>query len=217
MLFQKEKISLVFNSLLEKGKKFLRKLKKLAKKFSKKYPLFIQFIQLNLLYIYASITLMFLVQNSLGLFPEFLEHILPFAPKVLSFKIFRLLASPEKTLFLYLIISEIVFNTKSVSLLFQYNFLLIFILEMIQSVTIGLWDIFCRRDMMGKLPEELLIARQVEIQFFTSFFLIFFGLYIYCYINSIFFKFVSFPKPFEKITDSVGFWLRIDRKKRKNK
>ncbi len=211
MLNEIKKISPTFRYLYKKGQNFFRKLKK----FAKKYPFFIQFLQLSLLYLYASITLVFTVQNGLGMFPEFLERIIPFSKEILSLKFFRILASPEKTFFLYFILSEIVFRSKSISLFFQYNFLLVFLLEMIENLILALWDIFLRRDTIGMLPEELIIAQQLEISFFTVFFLIFFSIYIYCYINTLFLKFTSFPKPFEKITDSVCFWLNIDKKRKR--
>lgn len=217
MLFSKEKVNDIFTYISGKVKKFFRKFRKFTKIIGKKYPIFVQFLQLSLLYAYATIALVFLVQTSLGMFPERVEMMFPFVRTILSFPPFRILASPEKTLLLYIIISEIVLNREKASLLFQYNFILVFILEMIEGITIGVWDIFGRRDPMGIAPEDLLFAKQIEIGFFSGFFYIFFFLYMYSYIQGIFLKFVCFPKPFEEITDSVAFWLRIDRRKRKKR
>ncbi len=143
MINKKESLQFIFNSFLKKLKKFLRKFKKL----SKQYPLFLQFLQLSLLYFYGCITLMYSVINSIGLFPETLYKILPFAKEILAVPIFRLLATPEKTFLIYLGAVEVVLNGKSTSLLVKYNFLLVFVLEMIQNLIICLWDLFSHRDM----------------------------------------------------------------------
>lgn len=213
MLSKKEKISSLFNYLMQKVRKLLQKLKRL----SRKYPLLFQFLQLSVLYIYATVTLMYSVINSVGFFPDFLYKIIPFTKQILSLQFLKILATPEKTFLLYLAAVEIILNGKSASLLVKYNFVLVFILEMVQNVMVAVWDLFSHRD-MDVLAGDMDFSQENYITFFTFFFLIFFLIYVYCYLSSIMLKFVSFPYPFEKVTDSVAFWLNIKKgKKKENK
>jgi hypothetical protein len=212
MISKKAKTSWLFNDLLQKFKKLLQKLKRL----SRKYPLLFQFLQLSFLYFYATITLMYSVINCIGVFPDFLYKIIPFTKLILSVPVFKILATPEKTFLLYLAAVEIVLNGKSTSLLVKYNFVLVFILEMIQNVLVSLWDLFSHRD-MDILVGDIEFSQENAMAFFTIFFLIFYVIYLYCYLSSLMLKFVSFPHPFQKVTESVAFWLNIKKLKKEKK
>lgn len=212
MLSKKDKLNAFVNYLQEKIKKFFAKLLKL----NQKYPRVFQSIQLSLLYGYASLTLIYSVINCLGFCPEFIYKILPYAKQILSFPLVKFLSTPEKTFLLYFLAAEVILNGKSTSLLVKYNFVLIFILEMMQNLIVCLWDLFSHRD-FEYLPVEMEFSIENALNFFFGFFIFFFFLYIYCYINSIIGKFVSFPHPFDKITDSAAFWLQLKRQKKRKK
>lgn len=181
----------------------------------KTYPLISEILQLSAIYFYATICLMYSVINCLGYVPEVFYVLVPFAKEILSSPILKFLASPEKTVLLYLAVVEIVLNGKLTSLIVKYNFVLVFILEMIQTILIALWDLLCHRD-LDLLEGEIEFSEENALNFFTFLFVFFFLLYWYCYLHSIVFKFVSFPEPFKGITDSAAFWINVKRKKVKN-
>ncbi len=212
MISNTEKFKTFFNYIKQKAKKVWKKLKSLPKR----YPLTYQFLQLSFLYFYSTITLMYSVINCLGFCPIFIYKYLPFTKQLLELPFLKFLATPEKTFLLYLIAVRNVLKGKSTPILIKYHFVLVFMLEMLQNLLVSLWDLFSHRDMDISI-EEMEFSLENSIKFFTIYFLFFFALYIYCYINSILRRFVSFPKPFEKITDSVAFWLQLKKDKKGKK
>lgn len=212
MILNTDKLKNLVKYLKQKSKKILKKLKKIAKK----YPLIFQFIQISFLYFYSTITLMYSVINCLGFCPDFIYRYLPFTKEILAVPILRFLATPEKTFLLYLIAVQIILKGKSTPILVKYNFVLVFMLEMIQNLLISVWDLFSHRDMDISVG-DIEFSLENAMNFFSLYFIFFFALYIYCYINSILGKFVSFPRPFDKITDSAAFWLQLKRDKKEKK
>ncbi len=196
---------------IKKLKKIFRKIRKI---FSRNYKFLIESLQISGLYFYAIVTLMYTVINCLGTFPDLLYKIVPFADQILSFSPLRILATPEKTFLLYLGAVEFILNRKSTALIVKYNFLLIFILEMVQNLIIALWDLFSHRD-LDFLTGDFDFSEEWAINFFTLYFIINLVMFIYCYISAMMGKFPSFPGPFRKVTDSIAFWLNIKRENNK--
>jgi hypothetical protein len=192
------------NPFFKKLKKLIRKLFKFASKFKK----VVEVIELTILYVLAILTLIFNVTNILGGFPELLYKLVPFSGQILACGPLKLLAMPEKTLLLYFVGFELIFNTKTFSLLFKYNVLLVFILEMMENLLICYWDLFLHRD-GDFFGLNVIFSREGALAFFTSFFIFFLALYLYCYFCAIMGKFVKFSGPFKKFTDSIAFWFHI--------
>jgi hypothetical protein len=206
---QKEITAWLYESLKTLGKNLIKSVAYLVKT----YPLISQILQLSAIYFYATLCLMYSVINCLGYAPEVFYSIVPFAKEILSSPILKFLASPEKTVLLYLAAVEIILNGRLTSLIVKYNFVLVFILEMVQTISISLWDLLCHRD-LDLLEGEIEFSEENALNFFTFIFVFFFLIYCYCYVHSILFKFVSFPEPFKGITDSAAFWINMKRKKK---
>ena len=206
---QKEITAWLYESLKTLGKNLIKSVAYLVKT----YPLISQILQLSAIYFYATLCLMYSVINCLGYAPEVFYSIVPFAKEILSSPILKFLASPEKTVLLYLAAVEIILNGRLTSLIVKYNFVLVFILEMVQTISISLWDLLCHRD-LDLLEGEIEFLVENALNFFTFIFVFFFLIYCYCYVHSILFKFVSFPEPFKGITDSAAFWINMKRKKK---
>ena len=190
--------------------KFIKKFVKTFKKTSKKHYLTFQRIQLTFIYFFAIVVLMYSIKNSLGFFPDILFRFFPFFEQILDFKFLKILATPEKTFILYLLILEILINRSffNFSLLVKFNVLLIFILEMFQNLIISYWDLFFNRE-MDLFNSTGLIDKNITILFYCVLFLFFLVTYLYCYIRSFRGLFPSFPGIMQRISDSVAFWLQI--------
>ncbi len=201
---KKNKLSMFFDYLIKKLKKNFRKLKK----FISKYPLLIDFFELSFLYFYVVIILIFTIRNYIGSFPPSLIQMFPFIIKMLNMPMLKFIASPEKTFLIYLIISELVLNRDVTTILVKYNLLLLLILEMLQNLIISTWDLFLHRELQ-MFRDNLIVSNAVINSFFTFFFFAILSLYLYCYLTALMLKFVEFPGPFKKITDSVAFWLNL--------
>jgi hypothetical protein len=87
-------------------------------------------IQLTFIYFFASVVLSYSIQGVLGGFPEFIFYIFPDFEEMLTNPLLQLLATPEKTFLLYLLLIEVILNKSrfNFSLLVKYNILLIFLL-----------------------------------------------------------------------------------------
>ena len=87
---------------------FVRKFKKLIKLFLKstrKNKKIIERIQLTFIYFFAVVVLSYSIQGYLGGFPEFVFQLFPFLQDILNISILKLLATPEKTFVIYLIVN----------------------------------------------------------------------------------------------------------------
>ncbi len=207
-----KRLNLFITYCKQKAKKLL----KIWQKFRVKYPSIIQFLQLSALYFYASITLIYSIINTLGTCPDFIFKTLPFIKNILAVPLFKILASPEKTYMLYFLAIEYILKGKKTSIIVKYNFVLLFILEMIQNLCICFWDLFSHRDLdLNFQVTEFSIENSMN--FFSFYFFFFFALYIYCFFKSIMAKLVFFPTPFDQITDSAAFWIQLERDKKENK
>lgn len=201
---EQNKVITLFKSL----KKMFRKISKKLKKLLSGYPRLFLFVQLSFLYSYAILTLIFSITSINGSFPEPLYKFVPFITEIFKIKFLRALVSPEKTFAMYLFVTDSILNSKSASIILKYNLLLVFMIEMLGNLIISIWDLFVHRDISdGSIP--FIFSYRSALYFFTTYFLFIYSVYIYCYLNSIQGKLVSFPKPFEKITESVGFWLHL--------
>ena len=200
-------ISSIFQILLKKMKKVLKFLRQASKKNRKIFERF----QLTFIYFLASVVLTYSIRNSLGYFPEILFSIFPFLPKVFDIQALKILAAPEKTFLLYMLILEMCINRSylNFSLLIKFNVLLIFLLEMLQNLLISYWDLFFNRELDLLIGGVAVVAKNATMIFYSFLFLFFFILYVYSYFTSMNGKFPTFPGLLKTITDSVAFWLQI--------
>ena len=169
-------------------------------------------MQLTFIYFFATIVLSYSVQGFLGGVPEFIFTFFPGFLKILQNPYIKLLANPEKTFILYIIILEILMSKASYtfSLLVKFNILLIFILEMFQGLFIAYWDIFLNREIDFMFPGSGgTTIGSLASYLFTLLYIMSLGVYFYSYSRSFFGKFPSFPSYARFITDSVAFWLQI--------
>lgn len=194
---------------------FVRKIKKLIKLFLKstrKNKKFIERIQLTFIYFFAVVVLSYSIQGYLGGFPEFVFQLFPFLQDILNIQILKLLATPEKTFVIYLIVLETLMTRSkfSFSLLVKFNILLIFILEMFQNLIISYWDLFVNREIEYSFVGSTgVIVQDLAIFFFTLLYLFCLLVYLFCYLKSFTGRFPVFPGNASFITDSVAFWLQL--------
>jgi hypothetical protein len=192
--------------------KLVKKIFQFFKNESRKHKSIYEKIQITCIYICALIVLMYSVKNSLGFVPNYFYKIIPFSEQILETNFLKLLSSPEKTFVIYLLLLEFVINKPIVkfSILVKFNVLFLFILEMVENLVICYWDLLFSRELSvfqagSYLPKSLLFT------FFSIYFLVFFFIYLYSYIQAMQGRFPRFPGYFQKITDSVAFWLKIKR------
>ncbi len=201
--------------------KLINWLTKISKKFRKTAKtnrrVFEQF-QLTFIYFFAVVVLTYTIRNSLGYFPEMLFRLFPFLVPIFDIQALKILAAPEKTFVLYMLIIEIFLNRSffNFSVLVKFNVLLIFILEMLQNLLVSYWDILFNRE-LDVLNGGVVIARTATMFFYFFLFLFFFILYLYSYLSSLKGTFPKFPGVLKSITDSVAFWLQIKLLKKGNK
>ena len=194
---------------------FVRKAKKFSRLILKnlhKNQGFHERIQLTFIYFFAIIVLSYSVQGFLGGVPEFVFSFFPGFFNILQNPYIKLLANPEKTFVLYIIILEILMSKSSYtfSLLVKFNILLIFILEMFQGLFIAYWDLFLNREIDFMFPGSSgNIIASVASYFFTLLYIMSLGVYLYSYFKSMLGKFPTFPSYARFVTDSVAFWLQI--------
>jgi hypothetical protein len=198
--------SSVFQELIKRIKKIIR----LFKKSSRIHSHIFEGIQLTFIYFFAIVVLIYTIKNSLGYIPEILYTIIPFLQQVLDFELLKILASPEKTFILYLLVLELLINRSSFqfSLLVKFNVLLIFILEMLQNLIISYWDLLFSRE-LEIFSTNLMIPKNTNSYFFSLLFLTFLGLYLSSYIRGLKGLFPSFPGILQAVVESVAFWLQI--------
>ena len=195
--------------------KFVKKIKKFIKFFQKstsKYKNLLQQIQLTFIYFFAIIVLTYSIKNSLGSFPPLLFTLFPFLEKVLNFQPLKILATPEKTFILYLVVLEILINRSifNFSTIVKFNVLLIFILEMFQNLIISYWDLLFSRELeIPSINTNGILVKNMTVLFFYLVFVIFILTYLYCYTRSLKGLFPTFPGYGQKLIDSVAFWLQI--------
>jgi hypothetical protein len=195
--------------------KFVKKIKKYFKNFQKTsftYKNTFQRIQLTFIYFFALVVLLYSIKSFLGYIPEILFTFFPFLQQILDFQVLKILATPEKTFILYLVVLEILINRSvfNFSLLVKFNVLLIFLLEMVQNLIASYWDLFSNREIeIAALNTSGLLMKNATILFFCVFFLFFFGTYLYSYIQSMRGLFPVFWGPMQRLVDSVAFWLQI--------
>lgn len=199
-------------SIIDQIRKFFKKIAKRISKNSKKNYKIFQSIQLTFIYFFATIVLLYTIQNALGFIPETVFTFFPFFEKILAFPLLKILAAPEKTFILYLLVLEVLINRPifNFSLLVKFNVLFIVILEMLQNLTITYWDLFFTRE-VGMISGNTFLDKYATINFYSILFIYFFGIYMYAYFRGLRGLFPSFKNfvILESITDSVAFWLQI--------
>lgn len=203
-----------FQKLLHWFTKISKRFRKIAKRNRR---IFEQF-QLTFIYFFAVVVLTYTIRNSLGYFPEMLFRLFPFIVPIFDIQALKILAAPEKTFILYMLIIEIFLNRSffNFSVLVKFNVLLIFILEMLQNLLVSYWDILFNRE-LDVLNGGVIIARTATMFFYFFLFIFFFALYLYSYISSLKGVFPKFPGILKSITDSVAFWLQLKLFKKGNK
>ena len=203
-------------------KNFLTFLKKISQKISKKFPSILQIAQFTFVYLFTILSLFNSMIMLLGQIPSVFLYFIPvFFENILNSATLKFLLAPEKTYILYLFVIEfVIFNPIfKFSKLFQYNLLLIFLLEMSQNLFISYWDLFFHRELLNSVSS---IDMELSIYCISVIYGWFLVLYVYSYFCAIRGKFTTFPF-MDWLTDSVAFWLRLktptmgDRLKRKDK
>lgn len=197
---------------------WLTKISKRFRKTAKTNRRIFEKFQLTFIYFFAVIVLTYTIRNSLGYFPEMLFRLFPFLVPIFDIQALKILAAPEKTFVLSMLIIEIFLNRSffNFSILVKFNVLLIFILEMLQNLLVSYWDILFNRE-LDVLNGGVVIARTATMFFYFFLFLFFFALYLYSYLSSLKGVFPKFPGVLKSITDSVAFWLQIKLLKKGNK
>ena len=194
---------------------FTRKLKQILKFFLKKTAVtkrIVECIQLSFIYFFAFVVLSYSIQGYLGGFPEFIFHLFPFLQDLLNIPILKILATPEKTFVIYLVVLDLLMRRSrySFSLLVKFNILLIFVIEMFQNLLISYWDIFLNREIeYSFVGETAIYVQEIATFFFITLYLVSIITYSYCFLRSCLGRFPVFPGSTSFITDSVAFWLQI--------
>ena len=178
--------------------------------------------QLSFIYFFAFVVLSYSIQGYLGGFPELVFYFLPHLQEILNVQGLKILATPEKTFVVYLIVIELLMSRSrfNFSLLVKFNILLIFVLEMMQNLAISYWDLIFNREIeYSYVGEVAVIAHDVAQFFFLTLYAVCVLTYGYCFLRSCLGRFPVFAGPASFVTDSVAFWLRIKipRKGKKNK
>lgn len=196
----------------QKFPKTIQKILKFVKKqnyaFNKKYPNVLQVIQLTFVYFFAILSLFYSMLNVLGQIPEIFLAVIPsFVQNIIHSPVLRVVLAPEKSYIIYLFVIEFVIfrSIFKFSLLFKYNLLLIFIMEMFQNLLISYWDLLFNRQFGMEITN---IDMNLAITFMSVLFLYFFICYVYAYFRALKGKFVTFPYMYW-LTDSIAFWLKI--------
>ena len=208
----------IYPQIFQKLFKSLKKIIKSIRKISKRNRRIFEQIQLSFIYFFAVVVLTYTIRNSLGYFPEMLFKLFPFLVPIFEIQALKILAAPEKTFVLYMLILEMFLNRSffNFSVLVKFNVLLIFILEMLQNLLVSYWDILFNRE-LDVLNGGVIIARTATMFFYFFLFLFFFGIYCYSYVSSLSGNFPRFPGVLKSITDSVAFWLQIKLLKKGNR
>jgi hypothetical protein len=213
----KQSVWTSFIKFIKKGWSFFEKP---LKDFSIKFPNLSQIIQLNFIYFFAVVDLIYSILNnvlSLGYLPEILQPFDPLIKAILHSPILKIFASPEKTFFLSYVVIEFMISKPiyKFSKLVKYNVLLIFSLLMIQGFVNSVWEILFHREIATPIAKwsydqgALLFSdKPLAIIFFLTTFIIFIVLYLSLYIIALQGKFATCPG-MSWLTDSVAFWLRI--------
>jgi len=200
--------SFSFTRLINWLKQLLLLFKKRNRRLSKVFPFLLQTIQLTIIYFFAMMNLFYSVTAILCYIPEFFEFVMPpFMTELIKSPVIRQALSPERTYFIYIFVFEFIIfrSTFNFSKLFKYNLLVIFILEMMQNLALGYWDVIFNRQFLNETPGvDVLVA----IYIITFIHIVLFVSYIYSYCSAILGKYTSFPY-MDWLTDSICFWLHI--------
>ena len=194
-----------FDRKIKQILRFLRKKTKVKKRI-------VECIQLSFIYFFAFVVLSYSIQGYLGGFPEFIFHLFPFLQSILNITVLKILATPEKTFIIYLVVLELLMRRSrySFSLLVKFNILLIFVIEMFQNLLISYWDLLINREIEYSFVGETgIYVQSIANFFFITLYLFSTLTYLYCYLRSCAGRFPVFPGPTRFISDSVAFWLQI--------
>lgn len=216
----KKKLFIFKKNLVNLLKRFLIYLKNGFRQFGETYPNTSQRIQLNFIYFFALIDLIFAILTqifSLGYLPESLLSSYPFITKILESPFVTIWGSPEKIFFLSYFVIEfmIIRSFFKFSKLIKINILLIFTLLMVQGLAISYWDALFHREISDAVSQWIvdngfLIATNKTLGaiFFLLTFIGFVAIYFHFYRQALSEKFPKL-KNMNWLTDSVYFWLRM--------
>jgi hypothetical protein len=182
------------------------------RKTSRKNRLIFEKIQLTFIYFFAFVVMMYSIRTLLGYFPEILFTIFPFLVPIFEMPAFSFLVSPDKMLFMYMIIDEICINRPFLgfSLLVKFNILLILSLEQTMNLPTMYWDLLFNRELSSLYGGGGVATEKTAAMLFGSvLFFVYSTLYLYSYIQAINGRFPTFPGVLKNFTDSVAFWLQI--------
>jgi len=184
---------------LKKQKSFL---KKIVEKFA-----------ITAIYLYALILQLYTIKTMFGSFPAQYYDLIPFLKDICENRVLKFFGSPEKSFLLYLFLTEfVIFQPFSnLPLLVRFNFLYLFILELIQHLFYYCMDFLYTNDF-----QLVFLNKSLLMPLVWHIYCIFLGIYIYSYSCAIRGRFPKFYGYFQKIVDSVAFWLRVKRVKKED-
>jgi hypothetical protein len=213
--------SSLYESLIRLYKRVVRVSKiayKLYRKTSFAFSKTFQRIQLTCIYACAILVLIFSLQQQMGYFPDSIMNVFPRIDILLKNGYLQRYMDPDKTFIVYVLVQELVLARKftGFSTLVKYNVILIFVLELMQQLVTGWWDLFFRREIDFSLGTTIIVRGATEL-FYCGLFYVTLGLYVYSYVQSFRNIYPAFPGILKAFTDSVAFWLRIRTFKRNKK
>lgn len=181
---------------------------------TRKYVRLIRSAQLCLIYFIGMVVLTVSLRRMLGYFPPYLEAIWPLAGFILKTPLLSWFGRSETMIYIYLLTFEflVIRPIIRLSMLVKFNILLVCFLELIYNLIICWWDVIYIREL--SYNSAPFVPAAAFTNFMIALFLVFYGVYMYCFIFALQNKVPPFPGVFKKIPDSAIFWLRIKKKKK---
>ena len=212
--FQKvfSQIQRFFTFLLFQYKKYLQT-SVFWKIFRENFPKVLEKIQLFLIYFlyYFNFVELFYLKAKGYTYPILFLEFLKINLKLLDIPLFAFLCNPENTFFLHLIITQIVMQRKQILFnnLVKFHIVTLALLDSLNRLALDYINFFIARDLVKSLPSKLASSIYMYVFGVTISF------YIYSYICGLFSLYPKFPPPFDIITKSAYFWLKIKKKNKK--
>lgn len=203
--------SLNFASILETFTKISTQV--FSKKFRRKY---FEILQLTLIYIFPLISLFFSTYRIAGQEYGFVvTSFIPYSKILLASKFAQFFGDPNQTFILYYLIFDTVLRSKlyNFTTLVKFHLLFSVTLEMFHSLTLMYLEMFCFVE--NSLGEIFPLVPLTDISYYyTVIFLVWYILYICCYITALRGKFPNLGNSdyfafFQRIIDSIAFWLKV--------
>lgn len=192
------------------------------KLFFKKYPYLLgrsfEILQLTLIYFFPICSLVLSSYKIVGQdYGYIIEFLVPYCNIILSSKFIQFFSNPNQTfLFYYLAFNAILqARTYKVTTLVKFNLLFSVSLEMFHNLILMYLDIFLF--LQNSLGEIYALVPLTDIAYvYTVVFVIWYFIYILCYITALRGKFPylgnsDFLGFFQRIIDSIAFWVKVKR------